>query len=389
MIKGLYIHIPFCNNICNYCDFPKKLIKFSDVSAYLTALFFELETYKSLGLFVGIETIYIGGGTPSSLDIEDVDMLLSKVVELVEVSNVKEFSIECNPDDVNDELVSVLVSKGVNRISLGVQTFNSKLLKLLGRTHNENTVLKAISCIKKKGIDNISIDLIHSIPTQTLSDLKYDVELAVKLGLKHISYYNLILEPNTVFYKMKKNKEIDLIDNDVEMSFYNFVEEILVKFGFNKYETSNFSLEGYESAHNKVYWKNERYIGVGVGAYSYVDNYRYGNTKVVKEYISVFDCVKKYEASKTFIFNSKSVYDVEKIMKEDNIAYHMILGLRLTKGIHISDFKKKFNLDLMEKFGLVIEKWIRAGMLEVVDGFLRLTRVGSLLANEVLEDFVN
>ena len=364
-MRGLYIHIPFCKHICNYCDFTKRVPKDKEmIDEYLIHLKEELFSYEKY--FDSIETIYIGGGTPTLLDTYQLEILLDM---LKDFKNIKEFSIEINPETLTIEKAKILKKYGVNRCSLGVESFDERLLKTLGRTHTNSDVYNAINMLKSVGINNINIDLIFASPGSNLSSIKNDLKEFYKLDINHLSYYSLILEENTIFYSMYKHKKLTLIDNELEAKMYEYIINDLEKNGFKQYEISNFSKNNSESIHNKIYWNNLEYIGIGLGASGYIDSIRYTNNTILNEYY------KKYRKIEENIdFNTKFIEE-------------MILGLRLIRGINIDFVNKEYKKDLLNDYK-DIEKYIKNGDLIIEDGYLHLTKKGLLIANDIFLIFI-
>lgn len=364
-MRGLYIHIPFCKHICNYCDFTKRVPKNKEmIDEYLIHLKEELFTYKKY--FDSIETIYIGGGTPTMLDIDELKELFSM---LKDFKNIKEFTIEINPETLTIEKAELLKKSGVNRCSIGVESFDENILKILGRHHNKIDVYNAINMLKKVGINNINIDLIFAAPGSTLSSIENDLKEFYKLDINHLSYYSLILEENTIFYSMYKHNKLTLIDNELEAKMYEFIINDLEKNGFKQYEISNFSKNNSESIHNKIYWQNLEYIGIGLGASGYLDKVRYTNNTLLNEYY------KKYRKSEEFID------------KNTQFSEEMILGLRLIRGINIDYVNKKYEKDILNEYKM-INNYIESGDLIIEDGFLHLTKKGLLIGNDIFEIFI-
>lgn len=317
-MKSIYIHIPFCENICSYCDFCKIYYNKEIVKKYLKTLETEIkEKYKG----EKIETLYIGGGTPSSLDIEELKTLL-EIISTVDVSDNLEFTFECNIENIDRNKAILLYKNKVNRISLGVQTFNNKFLKLLNRNHNNEEVKQKIKMLKEIGFKNINIDLMYAFPKQTEEDLIKDLEEYIKLDIPHISTYSLIIEPHTKLY-IEKTKNID---EELDSKMYEIICKTLKKHGYNHYEISNFAKENYESKHNLTYWNNEHYYGFGCGASGYIDNIRYTNTKNINKYIK-----REY------------IQEQETLDKNITIENEFILGLRKINGINIDEFNKKYD----------------------------------------------
>ncbi|HHT38688.1 MAG TPA: radical SAM family heme chaperone HemW [Mollicutes bacterium] len=326
-MKAVYIHIPFCSSICNYCDFSKMYYDKKMVNKYLETLEKEIiTTYKK----EKIKTIYIGGGTPSSLDLDELKKLF-KILDIFDKSEIEEYTIECNIDNTNLEKLLLFKEKGINRISFGVQSFNDETLKILGRKHNEKMIKDTISLTKKVGINNINIDLIYGIKNQTLDDLKKDVEKFLKLDVPHISLYSLIIEPHTKLYI----NNFQSIDEDINANMYNYINKTLKENNYNHYEISNYAKEGYKSKHNLVYWNNMQYYGFGLGASSYVGNVRYDNTRSLTSYLKG-----------NYILNKNVLTERETMENE------MILGLRLTSGVNKKGFYKKYNKQVEDVFDI-------------------------------------
>ncbi len=323
---GLYIHIPFCKYICKYCDFCKKYSHSFDNKKYIELLLKELGFYKEY--FKNIDSIYIGGGTPSSLDLYLLDELLSFLNDNINMDNIKEFTIEANPDDVNQDFVDLIVKKKINRVSLGVQTLNDEILRDIKRNHTSYDVQQALNFLNGN-IDNVSVDFMFNLPNQTLEDIK-ETFLFIKKNnktIKHISYYSLILEENTIL----NNENFYGLEEDEESEIYTTIQKELKSLSYNQYEISNFSKEGYDSFHNKKYWQLKEYIGVGLSASSYIFKKRYTTTRSMKDY------VKSIQKGDLCLINEEYIDEVE------NKRERIIFGLRTKKGI-LNDIKLTENL---------------------------------------------
>lgn len=364
-MRGLYIHIPFCKSICNYCDFTKRVPKNKEmIDEYLIHLKEELLTYEKY--FDSVDTIYIGGGTPTLLDIDELTYLFEM---LKDFKNIKEYTIEINPETLTLDKVKLLKKYGINRCSIGVETFDENLLKILGRKHTNIDVYNAINMLKKEGIFNINIDLMFSTPGSNLSSIKNDLKEFYKLDIKHLSYYSLILEEKTIFYHEYMHNRLTLNSDELEAEMYEYIIGDLEKNGFKQYEISNFAVDGYESIHNLKYWENKEYIGIGLGASGYLDSIRYTNNNHLNEYY------KKYRKTEEFI-DEKTKFSEE-----------MILGLRKISGININFVNEKYHLDILNDFKGV-EKYLKNGCLVIEDGYLHLTKKGLLIANDIFEIFI-
>ena len=363
-MKGLYVHIPFCQYICHYCDFVKQVPKNSlMIDSYLIALKKEIEGYRSH--FDQIETIYIGGGTPSMLDINQLATLFEMLKDIFPV----EYTIEINPESYTEEKGLLCKAYGVNRVSLGVQTFNQKLLKYLNRGHTNEHVYHVVNHLKEIGINKISIDLIYAIPGQTMLDLEEDLRQIELLDITHVSCYSLILEEKTYFYHQYLRGNFKTMDEDSEALMYEEVMKRLKEQGFHHYEISNYAKKEHYSLHNLIYWTLGEYIGVGLGAHGFVDGYRTYNERALSKYL------KEPLKEKTF-------QNEETLLQDE-----LIFGLRKTKGVSISEIETKYQKNLFETYPQLYEK-IELGLIEIKDDYLKLTDKGLLLGNQVFMVFI-
>ncbi len=391
-MTGLYIHIPFCKTICNYCDFPKHLSHVSNHNLYINAIIKELQIFKKLGQLQNIKTIYIGGGTPTVLSDENTTELFGALHELIDIDKIEEFTIEANPESLNLSKIKIYKKYGINRVSLGVQTFNEQHLKLLGRNHNAKQVFETITNLINYSITNINVDLIYGFFNQTIDDVYYDIEKLSELNIKHISYYSLILEPNTVFNNLVNQGKRSELEEDIVANMFDKIKEKLTAQNFLHYETSNFSKKGYQSMHNKIYWKNQQYVGIGVGAHGFIDNYRYSNPKVYKKYL---EQIKNIDLSKIetniqdyFEDQNNHLMFATKMSDVENIENEFMLGLRLTEGIEIDTLYNKYQKDLVDKYILKLQKHKQNNLIRIDDKIIKLTDKGQILANEVLVDII-
>ncbi len=372
MKKSVYIHIPFCSQICHYCDFSKFIIDNQPVDAYIEALAIEMEALQ----VNEAKTIFIGGGTPSALSAGQLKQLLKAIHRHIPFTEGIEFTVEANPGDLTNEKLAVLKAGGVNRLSLGVQTFNDALLQKIGRSHLSKDVLTTITFAKEAGFDNISIDLIYALPGQVLDDVKADLTAALDLNLQHISAYSLIIEPKTVFYQKYHRGELEQPGEDCEAEMYEYVMDTLSAHGFHQYEISNYAMKGHVSEHNLTYWNNEEYYGVGVGAHGYIDGVRYANVNVLKKYLAA-------TTSKT-----RPILSETPVSTTEKMAETMFLGLRRTQGVSQSAFQHLYGKQISAAFPAV-DQLLDKGLLMIEDETLRLTRQGKLLGNEVFEVFID
>ncbi len=363
-MRSVYIHIPFCKSICSYCDFCKFLYNEEWAQSYLNALKNEIYEYYEGDT---VKTIYIGGGTPSSLSLDDINYLF-KILDVFKKNENAEITFECNINDINKDLLMLLKEKGVNRISIGIESFDSVNLRFLNRKHDKNMIKNNIK-LAKKYFKNINVDLIYALPTETMHIFKKDVKEILALDVTHISTYSLIIEEHTVLF----NKNIKNIDEDLDAKMYKYICKKLRRKGYQHYEVSNFAKEGYPSRHNLTYWNNEEYYGFGLGAHGYLSKIRYENTRNFNKYL-------KGE----YKFNELLVSTQEEMENE------IILGLRKLNGVNICEFNKKYGVDILEvfpKIGKVINS--KKGLLEysVVDDthkFIYIPEKKIYVMNEII-----
>ena len=369
--SSAYVHIPFCTQICYYCDFSKVFIKNQPVDAYLEHLIQETRSYE-----IGkLRTLYIGGGTPTALSAQQLAYLLTELPKVMDLSEVEEFTIEANPGDLDPDKIAVLKDSLVNRVSLGVQTFDNKMLKKIGRSHKEQDIYDNIRHLKQAGFDNISIDLIYALPGQTMDQVKENVAKAIDLDIPHMSLYSLILENHTVFMNRMRRGKLPLPKEELEAEMFEYIIEELEKAGFEHYEISNFSKPGFESRHNLVYWDNAEYYGLGAGASGYVDGIRYKNHGPIRHYLEAV------EAGKARITE-------EHLTLEEKMEEELFLGLRKKTGVSKARFEEKFGVSFDQRYGQVVASLTGQGLLVPDDKQVRMTKRGLFLGDTVAEKFI-
>lgn len=366
-----YVHIPFCTQICYYCDFSKVFIKNQPVDSYLEHLIEEYDSYDIKKL----RTLYIGGGTPTALSAPQLAFLLEKLTDKLDLSYLEELTIEANPGDLDQEKIAVLKDSPVNRVSLGVQTFNDRMLKQIGRSHLEKDIYENITNLKKAGFDNISIDLIYALPKQTMEDVKINVAKAIALDIPHMSLYSLILENHTVFMNRMRRGKLPLPKEDLEAEMFEYIIAELEKAGFEHYEISNFSKPGFESRHNLMYWDNAEYYGIGAGASGYVDGVRYKNHGPIRHYLQAV------EAGHARV--QEEVLTLKEKMEEE-----MFLGLRKKSGVSKKRFEEKFGVSFEDQYGAVVSDLTEQGLLVPDRDIVRMTKQGLFLGDTVAEKFI-
>lgn len=361
MIKSAYIHIPFCNSICAYCDFCKLFYHKKWIKPYLEALKKEIiNSYQKEEL----DTIYIGGGTPSALELEELKELF-EILSLLKKSKNLEYTIECNIDSITKEKLLLFKQYGINRISIGIETLNPKLLKEIGRNHSKEDVKEKISWMKELGFSNINVDLMYALPTETMKDLRKDLNFFFTLDISHISTYSLIIEPNTKF----GIQNLEPIDEDLDREMYEVIKEECRKHGYIHYETSNFGRPNFFSRHNLTYWNNEEYYGFGLGASGYIKNIRYENTRSINEYL-----------------NGTTILESHELTPLETMQNEMILGLRKTEGVHEETFYKKYQKKIEDVFP--IAPLLKEQKLKRENGYLKISEEYQYLANEILIYFI-
>lgn len=376
MIRAAYIHIPFCEHICHYCDFNKFFLQGQPVDSYLHSLKKEMEQTLKESPTEHLDSIFVGGGTPTALNERQLEALCEGIREVLPFTKETEFTFEANPGDLSKEKFNILHDAGVNRLSFGVQTFNDELLKKIGRTHRAEDVFHSIERAKNSGFKNISIDLIYSLPGQTLTDFRETLDTSFSLDIQHYSGYSLIIEPKTIFYNLMKKGRLPLPGEDTEAEMYELLMDAMAKHGYAQYEISNFSQQGYESRHNLTYWNNEEYYGFGAGAHSYVNGSRRANHGPLKKYM---------EALST---GNLPILEESQPTKGEQIEEELFLGLRKNRGVSLSKFQAKFGEKLPDLFQREVSILESRGLVEIKNGHLRLTKEGRFLGNEVFQQFL-
>ncbi|MEK3853084.1 radical SAM family heme chaperone HemW [Cytobacillus sp. FSL H8-0458] len=376
MIKAAYIHIPFCEHICHYCDFNKVYLKNQPVGEYLDSLDKEMNLALKDTPASRLDSIFVGGGTPTALNGKQLEQLCSTIKRQLPYDPFTEYTFEANPGDLSKEKLQILHDAGVNRLSFGVQTFNDELLKRIGRSHRAKDVFQSIEAAKQVGFDNISIDLIYSLPGQTLQDFKDTLETSFTLDIVHYSGYSLIIEPKTVFYNLMRRGKLPTPGEDVEAEMYDLLMEQMDKHGFAQYEISNFAKPGYESRHNMTYWDNEWYFGFGAGAHGYVNGLRRSNHGPLKKYMEPIEK------------GQLPILEEHKVPLEEQMEEEMFLGLRKTEGVSISRFKEKFGKNPLEHFKVQIKQHTEKKLIIAGEEHIKLTKQGRFLGNEVFQSFI-
>lgn len=371
---GVYIHIPFCKQKCYYCDF----VSFDGIEQlqeeYINCLIKEIEYFLKENRNIEISTIYIGGGTPSYVDSKYIEKVLSKF----NINKKIEITIEVNPGTVNKEKLELYKKIGINRLSIGLQSTNNKLLKQIGRIHNYNDFLKTYKIANETQFKNINVDLMIGLPNQTIKDIKDSLDIVIGLKMQHISVYSLIIEENTKLSEMLEKKQIILPNEETERNMYWYVKNYLELNGFKHYEISNFSKQGFESKHNLDCWNQKEYIGFGLAAHSYMDGVRFSNITKLEEYIN--NCNLGDFKKNLIIQEKQNLFDMKK--------EYMLLGLRKIDGVNILSFKNKFAENPIFLFRKELNKLVKDNLITIDGDIIKLTNRGIDLANLVWEEFV-
>ncbi|MGH1832933.1 radical SAM family heme chaperone HemW [Enterococcus gilvus] len=370
-----YIHIPFCEHICYYCDFNKVFLEGQPVDEYIEALLKEASLSLSEHPIEKMETLYIGGGTPTSLNAAQLDRLFGGLREILPYEN-GEFTVEANPGDLSAEKLDVMRNYGVNRISMGVQTFDDRLLKKIGRKHNAQDVYDTIQLLEKKDFRNVTIDLIYALPGQSLESFRDTVERALALDLPHYALYSLILENQTMFMNWVRRGKMHLPEQEVEAQMYAETIEAMEKAGRMQYEISNFAKPGFESKHNLVYWNNQNYFGIGAGASGYLENRRYKNRGPIQHYL------------KSLNDDRLPILEEEHLSEREQIEEEMFLGLRKILGVEKAVFEARFKQSITDVYGDVLEKLKQQKLITETDTSIHLTQTGLFRGNDVFEEFL-
>ena len=333
-LTNLYIHIPFCDHICAYCDFYKRVAKKELITKYI--IYLEKELILKKNLLNNINVIYIGGGTPSSIGIDNLQILFKILQKYINFNNLIEFSIECNPKDISHELITLFKNNKVNRISLGIQSFNDEKLKLLNRNHNKKIAINSLKILNEMNFNNINIDIMYGLPNDNIDILIDDFSFLKQYNIKHVSCYSLILEPKTILYHKYLKGQFEIFDEDKEANLYYLIQNHLESLGYKQYEISNFSLPNYQCHYNLNTWDNNNYLGIGTSASYYIDNKRYTNIKNIDSYFESLD------------HNNLLYFEEEVENKESKMYEEIMLGLRKTTGININNFNNKYNCNIYE-----------------------------------------
>lgn len=374
---GLYIHIPFCVSKCKYCDFNSYKLDLEKKKKYLKLLEKEMSFYKNEIEEKEIDTIFIGGGTPSILRDNEIEILFDNIKTNFKIKKNAEITMECNPGTLTLSKLKIMKDCGVNRLSIGLQAVQNHHLEYIGRIHTFEEFEKNYFQAKEVGFENINIDLMYALPNQNEEDWKETLGKIVELNPAHISAYSLILEENTELFDMYNRNEFKLLDEDIDIVMYEYTINYLKSHGYNQYEISNYAKEGYECNHNILYWKCENYVGIGASASGFLNGTRYNNVSSLSEY------------EKMILKGKKPIDWEEKLSIKDEIEESIFLGLRMNEGIKFKDFKIKYDLDFIEKYKNEIKKLKKLNLIDVNELGMRLTQKGREISNSVFVEFIS
>ena len=371
---GLYIHIPLCISKCKYCDFYKITSKkWNKINNFFSSLEIEL---SKLPFNFSPSSIFIGGGTPTAISDNDFKFLIKLIKKYVSQTNLIEWTVEANPSSLTKEKLLIMIENGINRLSIGIQSFDNNSLKVLGRNHDSKKALKAYDNARKVGFDNINIDLIQAIPNQSLKHIDNELSLIKSIMPDHISYYNLIYEPNTQLTNDLNTGKINSLDDEIESEIYYHIINILNEFGYEHYEISNFALKNKKTIHNLLYWKGDEYIGCGPSSHSHWNGKRYSNINDIDKYIYNME-------------NSQSVINMtEKLNFSRKIKETFTMWLRLTEGVNVKVFEYKFSCKITEIYGSKIHDLINKKLLEKNNGYIKIPKDKIFLSNSVMSELI-
>jgi len=363
-MRGLYIHIPFCKSLCSYCDFPKRINQKEEIiNKYLSKLENDINNLEESHF----DTVYIGGGTPNLLSLKQLEELLITIKKRIK-NEIIEFTIETNYEFINQEQINLFKKYGINRISIGVQTLNKDIGKVINRISDFDKLKEKVELLKENGLRNINLDFIFGLPNEKLKDIKENLKQIYELDVPHISYYSLILEDKTLLQYQIENKIVKLPDDDLCADMYNLIIDEFISHGYHHYELSNFSKPGFESKHNIIYWSLDPYIGLGMSASSFYDGFRTTNSRFIEKYLTNDDIIK------------------EKISIDKLKGEYFWLGLRKIDGVSIKEYQQKFNSAPLIDFE--INKLIEKELLIIENDYIKLTRFGIEHGNYVFTHFI-
>ena len=366
-MAGIYLHIPFCKRICAYCDFYKSAqLKYID--KVVERMHEELQSRTNFLPSNKIDTIYFGGGTPSLLSVEKIESLIEHIFEIFDCSNVGEITLEANPDDLTDEYLEALARSRVNRLSIGIQSFDDRELKFMNRRHSAEQVRRCVKMAKLMGFNNLSIDLIFGVKGFGGETLLKSIDEALKLNVEHISLYHLTIEPGTAFGRRAERGELSAVDEEISEEEFSTIRSRCTEAGYEHYEISNFAREGFRARHNSSYWEGEPYLGIGPSAHSYNGKERCWSTDSVESYI----------------LGGEFSFEKEFLTERDHINERIMTGLRTARGVDLQRFRLDFGEEALRRVEQRAEKFFERNLLSVEDGFLRIKPEDFLISDSII-----
>lgn len=375
-MSALYIHIPFCTQRCVYCDFHSGT-NLSLRSRYIHFLSEEMSEYGHFFHNKPIRTIYFGGGTPSLLSIDELKLIFQKIETTWDITHLQECTIECNPDDITAEWVDGLRELPINRISIGVQSFVDSELKWLNRRHNAGQAIEAVKLLKRAGFDNISVDLIYSLPIQTLDSLQYSLDVVSQLDVQHISAYTLMYEDGSKLTRLMQQNKLKPLDDELAVQMFERVVDVLKSAGFNRYEISNYAKSGYKSQHNSIYWQSEPYLGIGAAAHSFDGVNRFSNIAHTLKYCNLIENGK-----------IKDISTVEYLTDDERFNEYIFTALRTSDGLCLDSVSVKFGAEKRDYIMRIAEQYLNENSLEFRDNCLIITDKGLPVSDAIMSDFM-
>jgi len=379
---GIYIHIPFCVSKCNYCSFISFCNRQEqECKDYVNACLVEMKSYANIKGEYLVDTIYIGGGTPSTLFYGGISTLISGVKKYFNVCSNPEITIECNPNSLTIQKLREYKKAGVNRISIGLQCYSDKVLKSINRPHDKKDFVYAMQNIKLVGFSNVSVDMMLGLPHQRKSTIRRTINKIAKYNVPHVSCYSLILEKGTKLYDMVESNQVEIPSDDKSVEMYDLAYKLLKEKGYERYEVSNFAIKGYESKHNYKYWTGEDYVGIGVASHSLVKNERYHSYENLEDYIKYYNITQNGES---VIVPSTQKLDCEVLNESDKREEKIMLSLRTMEGLNLKDFEKQFSENLLESKKSELEELKNLNLVVVKDDCIKLTDEGFHLLNQVI-----
>lgn len=373
-MSGIYIHIPYCKQACHYCDFHFST-NLKTKTNLIAAILKEIDLQRDYLNGETLETIYFGGGTPSLLSAEELTSILERVQQNFPIGEHPEISLEANPDDLTKAKLSELKEAGINRLSIGIQSFNNDILTFFNRAHNADMAIMCVEDAKGLGFHNISVDLIFGVPDQSIQDLSEDLERVLELDVPHISIYGLTIEEKTVFGKWLKQNKLKPLNEELAAQHLELIMERLAQVGYEQYEISNFSRPGFESRHNSSYWQGKKYLGIGPAAHSYNGESRQFNVAHNSRYIQALE-------------KNEMQCSVEKLSREDHINEVILTQIRLKEGIDLQDLLRRHSFNLLSEKADALRQFETSEMVETKGNYLRLTSKGKLLADFITEKLI-